>query len=214
MTDRPGAGVQETIDFDGLAISFDGRVLRPRPWTVAQSRWAALLLDGLPPGPVLELCAGAGQIGLAAVARSPRRLLCVDANPDATAFAAANAKAAGMADQVEVRTARLTDALSEDEGFALVIADPPWVRRAETGRFPEDPLAAIDGGDDGLEVARDCVAVIGAHLLPRGAALLQLGSADQVAALGSAMSAAGLRASAVRTCHGGVVARLDPLEPR
>ena len=210
MTDRQSAGLRETIDFDGLAIAFDDRVLRPRPWTVAQSRWAALLLDGLPPGPVLELCAGAGQIGLAAVARSPRRLVCVDADRDATAFAAANAEVAGMTDRVEIRTARLTDALAGDERFALVIADPPWVRRAETERFPEDPLSAIDGGDDGLDVARDCVTVIGAHLLPGGAALLQLGSADQVAALEPVISAAGLRASAVRTCHGGVVARIDP----
>jgi methylase of polypeptide subunit release factors len=214
VTDRQSAGVQETIDFDGLAIAFDSRVLRPRPWTVAQSRWAALLLDGLPRGPVLELCAGAGQIGLAAVARSPRRLVCVDANRDATAFAAANAEAAGMTDRVEIRTAGLTEALSDEERFALVIADPPWVRRAETDRFPEDPLPAIDGGEDGLDVARDCVTVIGAHLMPGGAALLQLGSTDQVAALEPEISAAGLRASAVRTCHGGVVARLDPrLDP-
>ncbi len=139
VTERQSAGVRETMDFDGLAIAFDDRVLRPRPWTVAQSRWAALLLDGLPPGPVLELCAGAGQIGLAAVARSPRRLVCVDADRDATAFAAANAEVAGMTDRVEIRTARLTDALAGDERFALVIADPPWVRRAETERFPEDP---------------------------------------------------------------------------
>ena len=50
----------------------------------------------------------------------------------------------------------MDEVLAPDERFALVIADPPWVPRAETGRFPEDPLLAIDGGDDGLDLARAC----------------------------------------------------------
>ena len=210
MTDRLVADVRETTDFDGLEVEFDRRVLRPRAWTVEQSRWAALLLEDLPDGPVLELCAGAGQIGLAAVARSSRRLVCVEADPAAAAFAAANARAARMTERVEIRTARLTDALSAGERFVLAIADPPWVRRAETGRFPEDPLPAIDGGEDGLDVARACVMVIGTHLVPDGAGLLQLGSTEQVTALEPAVSDAGLRTTAVRSFRGGVVARLDP----
>ena len=55
--------------FGHLPIAFDERVLRPRPWTVAQSRWAAELLHDRPaPSAVLELCAGAGHIGLLALA--------------------------------------------------------------------------------------------------------------------------------------------------
>ncbi|MBI2244007.1 MAG: methyltransferase, partial [Nocardioides sp.] len=60
----------ETMGFGPLRITFDGRVLRPRPWTAAQSEWAAEILADAPAGPVLELCAGAGQIGLLAVAGS------------------------------------------------------------------------------------------------------------------------------------------------
>ena len=36
-----------------LEIQWDPRVLEPRPWVAEQSRWAALLLTELPPGPVL-----------------------------------------------------------------------------------------------------------------------------------------------------------------
>ena len=46
--------------------------------------------------------------------------------------------------------------LDPHERFAVVIADPPWVPRADTGRYPEDPVLAIDGGDDGLDLARAC----------------------------------------------------------
>jgi methylase of polypeptide subunit release factors len=202
-------GIEETIDFEGLTITFDDHVLRPRPWTAEQSRWATTLLADLEPGPILELCAGAGQIGLAAVAESRRRLVCVDQDPVACGYAAVNARAAGMTDRVEVREAALSDALAAHELFVLVIADPPWVRRTDTARFPEDPLSAIDGGEDGLGVARECLTVIGLHLAPTGIALLQLGTAAQVEALVPEIEGAGLSTIEVRHFDGGVVARLE-----
>jgi methylase of polypeptide subunit release factors len=206
-------GELESVDFDGLTIHVDDRVLRPRTWTAEQSRWAASLLPDLPAGTVLELCAGAGQIGLAAVARSQRRLVCVEADPVAARYAVLNAGRCGLSDRVEVREAAMAHALHPDEVFPLVVADPPWVRRTETGRFPEDPLTAIDGGDDGLDVARECLVVIGAHLAPRGVALLQLGSADQVDDLEPELRATGLRAVEVRSYDGGVVVLLRHAEP-
>lgn len=170
----------EVMDFGGLRIAFDGRVLRPRTWTEQQSRWASLLLPDLPPGPVLELCSGAGQIGLLAISGSGRRLVCVDVNPVAAEFAAANASAAGLRSRLEQRLGRVTDVLAPGEQFPLIIADPPWVPRLQTQRFPEDPVLAIDGGDDGLDVVRECLAVIDTHLDDDGVALLQLGPGGQV----------------------------------
>jgi len=173
----------DTVPFGSLTIAFDDRVLRPREWTAAQSEWAADLMATAPGGTVLELCAGAGHIGLLAVAQTGRRLLCVDANPVACDYARANALAAGLAELVEVREARLQEALAPDEMFPVVIADPPWVPREQTGRFPEDPLTAIDGGDDGLDVARACLSVIDDHLAPGGSAVLQVGTRAQADAL-------------------------------
>jgi release factor glutamine methyltransferase len=198
----------ESIRFGGLTISFDQRVLRPRPWTEAQSRWAAALLDVLAPGPVLELCTGAGQIGLAAVARSRRRLVCVDVDAVATEYAVRNARAAGLGDRVEARTSPMSEALGRDEEFVLVVADPPWVTSGNVERYPEDPVTAIDGGWDGLSVARDCVHVMGRHLAADGEALLQLGSETQVAALDTEIAYAGLRVVETRQYDGGVVVRL------
>jgi hypothetical protein len=75
-----GASMIESrfVDFEGLLIEYDDRVLVPRPWTAEQSRWAARLIRTGPPGPVLELCAAAGQIGLLAATLSPRPLVSVD----------------------------------------------------------------------------------------------------------------------------------------
>ena len=174
-------GTTQIMTFGHLTIEFDDRVLRPRPWTVAQSAWAAELLRQVPAGDVLEVCAGAGHIGLLAVAGTVRHLVQVDANEVACAFARANAERAGCA--VEVRHGWLEEALRPDERFALVIADPPWVPSDDTSLHPEDPLLAIDGGDDGLDVVRTCLAVIGRHLATGGAAVLQVGNVAQAEAV-------------------------------
>ena len=168
-----------SVTFCGLSISFDHEVLEPRLWTQAQSDWAAELLPEAPPGPVLELCAGAGQIGLGAVRGSCRNLVLVDNNPAAHRFALMNAAANGLASHVEARLARIDTALQSSERFALIVADPPWVPTHQTSRFPEDPVLAIDGGDDGLDLARSCVDVIDRHLADGGSALLQVGTTAQ-----------------------------------
>jgi methylase of polypeptide subunit release factors len=208
VTVRRLSSASEEMRFGHLTIRFDDRLLRPREWTAAQSEWAAELVRLCPPGAVLELCAGAGQIGLLAVALEPRPLVCVDLNPAAAEHIRSNAAMAGLATSVEVRTARLEDALADDERFALVIADPPWVPRAEVGRFPEDPVLAIDGGEDGLDLARTCARLASRHLVHGGAALLQLGSADQVDALAADLPP-GLVCGEVRTFERGIVVRLD-----
>lgn len=172
-----------TTTFGHLDITYDERVLQPRAWTTLQSTWAAELIAEGPEGPVLELCAGVGQIGLLTVAIEPRDIVLVDLNPVACEYARTNAAATSLTTRVDVRPGRLTQVLEPGERFALIIADPPWVSSHDTGRFPEDPLIAIDGGADGLDVAWECVAVIADHLDERGAAVLQLGTEGQVDAL-------------------------------
>src|SRR5436190_20563776 len=122
----------EVVDFGGLDIAFDDRVLRPRDWTAAQSHWAADLLPDLVPGAVLELCSGAGHIGLLAVAGTSRQLVCVDVSPVAAAYTLHNARLADLQAQVSVREGLVTEAVEPTETFAMVIADPPWVPQSET----------------------------------------------------------------------------------
>lgn len=168
-----------TVRFGPLDIEYDEQVLEPRGWTLAQSHWAAELLASCADGRVLELCSGAGQIGLAAALLSGRSIVLVDASGPACAFARRNASAADLADRVDVRQAPVSEALTPDERFPLVLADPPYIPSADTGVFPDDPLTAIDGGVDGLGPARWCVRVGAAHLSPGGHLLIQLRDEEQ-----------------------------------
>lgn len=168
-----------TMDFGSLTIAYDDRVLEPRPWTALQSRWAQELLAEAAPGPVLELCTGAGHIGLLAVTGSSRELVAVDADAHACATARHNADSNGLGDRVEVRCGDMEEVIGAGDRFALVVADPPWVPSSELTRFPSDPVLAIDGGDDGLSVARACLRVAGRVLDRGGSLLLQLGDDGQ-----------------------------------
>jgi release factor glutamine methyltransferase len=206
MPSAPDGLAGRTLDFDGLPIAWDSRVLEPRPWTVAQSRWAAELAAVLPPGPVLELCCGAGQIGLRTVDLCGRGLVAVDIHPAACELTRANAATAGLADRVDVRHGHLGQVLARGEQFPLIVADPPWVPRADIGRFPADPPLAIDGGVDGLDVADLCLALAERHLAPGGSMVLQLGTSEQAARL--SQNAARLAVREVRQAERGVLVHL------
>jgi methylase of polypeptide subunit release factors len=200
---------RERIAFSHLTIEYDARVLEPRPWTAMQSRWAAELIPEAPVGRVLELCAGAGHIGLLAIALASRPLVCVDLNPAACELARRNAELAGLAADVEVRCGDLADVVPPGEEFGVVIADPPWVPAAETSRFPEDPLLAIDGGDDGLTVARLCLRVATASTADGGHVLIQLGTQEQARQLAREAAGTTLDLVEIREGERGVVARFD-----
>ena len=95
-------------------------------------------------GDVLELCSGAGQIGLLAVADSPgRRLVCVDVNPAAAELTTANAAYNQMVGSFEsqvIPQARRFEGLGA--GSAKELDAPPMVEiapRPLTKAIPPKP---------------------------------------------------------------------------
>lgn len=169
---------QEAMAFGPIRVTFDESVLRPRPWTLAQSEWAAELAAGA--GLLLEVGCGAGHIGLAAAVLSGASLVQVDRDPAACRWAAVNTSANGCGEQVEQRCGTAGAVLAGGEAFDVVIADPPYVPSEEVGLYPEDPLGAIDGGPDGLDEVRSLLSDIADHVAPGGSVLLQLRGAGQV----------------------------------
>lgn len=169
--------------FGPLVVAYDDRVLTPRPWTFAQSEWAAELADEL----IVELFAGAGQIGLAAAVLSGTDLVQVEADAVAAEYAARNAQAAGWAQRTDIRIGPVQSALQADERFGLIVADPPYLTTEAVARWPEDPVSAIDGGPDGLELVRACLAVSAGHLAEAGTLLLQVAGPVQARRVGACL---------------------------
>lgn len=167
--------------FGPVTLTFDESCLTPRQWTLEQSTWLAAVAD-VPTGPILELCAGVGQIGLVAALLTGRHLVQVDSNPAACRWARVNADQAGLGDRVEIRQGDLDQAVGAGEQFAIIVADPPYIPTLEVVGF-DDPVAAIDGGADGLDTARRCLELAGRHLVPGGLLSLQLRGLAQASSL-------------------------------
>jgi carbamoyltransferase len=118
---------------------------------------------------VLDLCTGSGVHAILAAPRAAR-VVGVDVNPRAVAFARFNAALNGVAARCEVRRGDLFRALAHgDERFDLILANPPFVPSPHRGRARIGFRDAGPAGEDVLarlieglpaRLARDGVAAI------------------------------------------------------
>ena len=190
---------RETMTFGPLVVTFDERVLRPRPWTMLQASWAAELRGR-----------GAGRARPRAVlGRRPHRAGGGGAHRPAPGpgrrrparLRARRGERGGERHrrpvQVALRRPRARS-LRPEERFPVVLADPPYLARDEVDDWPLDPTHAIDGGPDGLDLPRRCLAVAGAHVAADGVVLLQARGREQVEQLAADLAAAGLELVDVR----------------
>ncbi len=154
----------------------------------------------LPPPVVLDLCCGAGAVGLAvAAAFGDAELHAADIDPAATAYARRNLEAVGG----HVHTGDLYDPLPADlrGRIDLLVVNAPYVPTGEIGLMPpearlHEPLVALDGGADGVGIHRRVAAGAVEWLAPGGSLLIE--TSDRQAVLtAAAMADAGLVARVV-----------------
>lgn len=174
---HPNSERLPTVQFGGLCVPTSAAVIAPRPWTVQQSLWAEELAPHCAPGPIVELFAGSGHIGLEASRRTGRSAVLVDLSPEACSLASETARMNGL--DAYVLNEAVSREVCEATSPGLILADPPYVPEPEVARFPSDPLLAIDGGPDGLSAVRALLAVVGPILAPTVPLLLQLRGPDQ-----------------------------------
>jgi release factor glutamine methyltransferase len=200
MTDRRAAGlplehVVGWAQFCGLRIAVDPRVFVPRRRTeflvgqaVAGGRAGAVVVD---------LCCGAGALGMAvAAALGQVELHAADIDPAAVACARRNVVPAGgrvyAGDLFEPLPAALRGRVD------ILLANVPYVPAGEIALLPaeardHEPRVALDGGADGLGVLRRVAAGAAAWLAPGGRLLTETSArqAEQAAAI---VSSGGLAA--------------------
>ncbi len=194
---EPVAYLRGVKEFHGLAFETDSRALIPRPETerlvdlardeVMRRLGAVGRAAGAPALRVVDVGTGSGAI-VVALAVSLRRLgaldaielLAMDVSPDALDLARENAVGHAVADRVSFVEADLlpVDAV----GIDLVLANLPYVRRDAIAGLPRaasfEPVLALDGGADGLEVIGRLLDRLAGSLDEDGVALLEIG-ADQ-----------------------------------
>ncbi|MFT8473700.1 MAG: peptide chain release factor N(5)-glutamine methyltransferase [Acetobacter orientalis] len=157
---------------------------------------------------MLDLGTGSGCLLLAALSEYPNAWgVGVDINPQAASLARRNAIQCGMAGRASLVAGRW-DAALQGQRFDVVLSNPPYIPTADlAGLMPEvqtyEPVAALDGGDDGMEAYRVLCNRLPHILAPQGIAIFEIGIGQQHG-LQRVAEAAGVDVLEVRADLGGI----------
>jgi release factor glutamine methyltransferase len=198
--------------FWGRDFEVSPAVLVPRPETELIVE-AALDLPLSAEARVLDVGTGSGCIAATLAAERTRwRVWAVDMSIAALAVAQRNCACLGIG--VPMFLGDLASAVAPP--WDLIVANLPYVPTGDLGsvsvEVSHDPMMALDGGDDGLDLVRRLLADLPRLLRPCGGAILELGD-DQADAVASVANAAGLGV-ARRARDAGGVERVLVLQPR
>jgi release factor glutamine methyltransferase len=187
-------------------VEFRGRRVGVAPGVFVPRRRTAFLVTTAvrvagPTPVVLDLCCGTGAVGLAlATELTGVELHAADVDPAAVACAAANLAGVGLAHLGDL-FAPLPPGLRGR--VDLLVANAPYVPTEAIATMPpeareHEPMVALDGGPDGLDLHRRIAAGAPDWLAPGGFLLIET-SLDQAPRTAAVCAAAGLRPSVHRS---------------
>ena len=173
-----------TVEFCGRTFKSDSRALIPRPET-EQLVERALTYTNLssPTSSILDVATGSGIIPLTlALERPEASVTATDISLESLSLARENAVLLGV-DRISFHEADLipesSNASLGGASFDLITANLPYIPSAEiptlSREVQNDPLLALDGGADGLDLIRRLAPLAYERLSPGGHLLLEIG---------------------------------------
>jgi release factor glutamine methyltransferase len=176
------------VEFCGLPVRVDPRVLIPRPET--EFLVEAVLRRTSAGGSrrhwdILDVGTGSGCIAVA-LARTLTmcRITAIDISDDALEVASSNVANNGVPVKVCLRRCSMADYFGEercdDPLFDVIVSNPPYVATEQVGQLQREirywePRIALDGGRGGLEYLRLIIQLAPLKLKRGGALFLDIG---------------------------------------
>ncbi|WP_280457016.1 putative protein N(5)-glutamine methyltransferase [Nocardia carnea] len=196
-------------EFMGLRVRVRAGVFVPRRRSALLVDEALALARADSPRTVVDLCCGSGALGLALITGLSGRpdplpdLYAADIDPVATDCARGNLTHIGG----RVYQGDLFDALpTQLRGrIDIVLANTPYVPSEFLAQMPpeardHEPATALDGGPDGLHLARRTAAAALGWLAPGGSLLIEIGT-DQIPAATALLAANGFAVRIARSAE-------------
>ncbi|MDR2717617.1 MAG: peptide chain release factor N(5)-glutamine methyltransferase [Treponema sp.] len=173
-------------EFYGLDFQVNPAVLVPRPDTetlveaalIGSREWG---VGSGQPLCVLDLCTGCGAIAIALKHAMPElEVWAADISAEALEIAKANALRLLPDKTIHFYCGNLFDVFSNGQQsslFPMIISNPPYIPTAEiAGLSPEvrrEPMLALNGGSDGLDIINSIISRAPEFLCPGGSLLLE-----------------------------------------
>jgi release factor glutamine methyltransferase len=183
LAGEPVARILGAREFWGLPLQLSAATLVPRPDTETVVELALEMLRAEPDPThrlrIADIGTGSGAILLALLSELPEAFgVGTDVSVAALRTASRNAARLGFASRAAFVACDYAAALSEP--FDLIVSNPPYIRSADIAGLARevrnhDPLAALDGGADGLDAYRALIRQAAPLLEPRGALVVEVG---------------------------------------
>ncbi len=186
---EPMSAITRRREFWGLEFEVGPEVLAPRPETeiVVEEALACLRSAGDSSGDsrplIVDVGTGSGCLAVCLAREFPAaRVIATDISPAALSIAARNARRHGVGDRVEFRQTSLLDGVTGPA--SLIVSNPPYIPADDIGGLPPEvrewePLQALDGGRDGLDIVRALLADAPGVLAPGGWLIMEFGYAQR-----------------------------------
>ena len=163
-----------TAEFCGRSFRSDARALIPRPET---EQLVERALTYPPLSSILDVATGSGVISLTlALERPDAKVTATDISPEALSLAKENASLLGV-DRVAFYETDLVP--TGNETFDLITANLPYIPAGEIASLSRevrnDPILALDGGPEGLDLITRLAPLAFARLNPGGRLILEIG---------------------------------------
>ena len=182
-TGEPISRMRGWREFWSMRFDLSPATLDPRPDSetviAAATGWAR---DHQPAARILDLGTGTGCLLLACLAELPQATgMGIDISTEAVTVATANAYRHGLVGRARFCQADFAANLTGHGQFDLILSNPPYIPSADIESLDADvrhfdPLAALDGGLDGLDCWRILCPQIAILLADEGAAFVEIGA--------------------------------------
>jgi ribosomal protein L3 glutamine methyltransferase len=189
-TRKPAAYLLNKTYMHGVPFFVDERVIVPRSYLgdfLVNSMLGPdgdVIVDADNISTVLDLCTGSGCLAVLASNFFPSAQIdATDLSKDALDVARINLKNHDVEDQITLHQGDLFEPVKSKK-YDLILANPPYVAKAETDAFPPEykaePLIAHISGDDGLDIVRRILKDVKKHLTPSGVLVCEIGTGRHI----------------------------------
>jgi release factor glutamine methyltransferase len=176
---KPVSYITGHKEFMSLDFIVDGHVLIPRPETELLVETVCEI--GKSQGLILDLGTGSGAIAVSLAKYNPGwRIVATDLSINALLVARKNAYKHKVEDRIYFVQSDLFDAFSSYVKFSWVVSNPPYVPTGDLDYLTDDirryePMLALDGGADGLDVIRCILSEAHKIMNPGGYLAIEMG---------------------------------------
>lgn len=175
---QPLSSIFGFVDFYGLRLDVNKKVLSPRSETELLVDQALKKIREQELIEVLDLCTGSGAIAIAIAKFYPCKVSAIDVSKGALGVAQSNASKNGV--KIDFILSDLFKGLKKSKKYDIIVSNPPYIRSGDIEKLDVevkkyDPRIALDGGEDGLDFYREITSGAPRHLTKKGWLYFEVG---------------------------------------